>query len=91
MLEARRFVVRGRVQGVGFRYFAREYARVEGLHGWVRNRDDGAVEIAVEGDREGLRRFENRIRTGPPGARVEDVVVDDGIPTGRVEGFEIRT
>lgn len=91
MLEARRFVLRGRVQGVGFRFFADQAARVEGLHGWVTNRVDGSVEISAEGDREALDRFENRIRQGPPGARVDDVLVDTDVPTGRATGFVIRT
>lgn len=91
MLEARRFIVRGHVQGVGFRFFAQEYARIEGLHGWVRNRADGAVEVAAEGDREALWRFEGRLRQGPPGAHVDEVIVDDDVPSGRAGGFEIKT
>ena len=90
MLEARRFVLRGRVQGVGFRFFAEQAARVEGLHGWVTNRADGAVEIAAEGDREALDRFERRIRQGPPGASVDQVWVDQDVPTGRATGFSVR-
>ena len=89
MLVARRFVVSGRVQGVGFRYFAAEAAAVEGLSGWVRNRDDGAVEMAVEGDAEAVVRFERKIRRGPPAARVEDVVAEDGVPSGRPAGFRV--
>jgi acylphosphatase len=91
MLVARRFVVRGRVQGVGFRYFAAEAAGVEGLSGWVRNRDDGAVEVSVEGDAESVVRFERKIRRGPPAARVDDVLVEDGAPSGRLGGFRIET
>lgn len=90
MLEARRFVLRGCVQGVGFRFFTVEAARVEGIHGWVANRPDGAVEIVAEGDREALDRFEQRIRRGPPGARVDEVSVDADVPTGRATGFSIR-
>lgn len=83
-------MVRGRVQGVGFRYFAREYAQIEGLHGWVTNRPDGAVEVLAEGDREALGRFEGRLRKGPPAARVDDVLVIDDVPTGESRGFDIR-
>jgi acylphosphatase len=90
MLEARRFVVRGRVQGVGFRYFVREYAQIEGLHGWVTNRADGAVEVFAEGERESLRRFEMQLRKGPPAARVDDLLVVDDVPTGDTRGFAIR-
>jgi len=89
MLIARRFVVSGRVQGVGFRFFAREAAAAENLRGWVKNLPDGRVEAMVEGDRESVERFERKIRRGPASARVEDVsVTDEG--TGSVHGFEIR-
>jgi len=91
MLEARRYVVRGRVQGVGFRFFTEDAARIEGLHGWVANRPDGSIEVMAEGDREALARFERRLRTGPPGARVDDLRVDEDVPTGRATGFTIRT
>jgi acylphosphatase len=90
MRLARQFVVTGRVQGVGFRFFARDVAAREGLHGWIRNRDDGGVEISAEGEVESLDRFERRIRQGPRGARVEQVEVSDLGPTGSDTGFEIR-
>ena len=90
MLEARRFVIRGRVQGVGFRFFVQQAAGVEGLHGWVINREDGAVEVSAEGDREALRRFEHRLRQGPPAGRVDDIRIDPDVPTGRATGFVIR-
>jgi acylphosphatase len=90
VLVARRFVIKGRVQGVGFRYFAQEAAIVEGLHGWVANREDGSVEILAEGDLESIDRFEARVRRGPGGARIDDVFVDDDLPTGRATGFSIR-
>jgi acylphosphatase len=90
MLVARRFVLKGRVQGVGFRFFTKLAALVEGLHGWVENRDDGAVEVEVEGDRDGVERFEAKLRVGPPGARVDHVWVDEDVPSGRASGFTIR-
>jgi acylphosphatase len=89
MLVARRLIVRGRVQGVGFRYFAREAARVEGLRGTVRNLDDGGVEIEVEGDAEAVRRFERAVRGGPGGSRVDDVMVDESPAMGRFHDFRI--
>ena len=91
MLAARRFVIRGRVQRVGFRFFVEQAARVEGIHGWVANRKDGAVEVAAEGDRAAMMRFEARLRQGPPASRVDEVLVDDDVPTGRATGFVIRT
>ena len=90
MLVARRFVIKGRVQGVGFRYFAQEAAIAEGLHGWVANREDRSVEIFAEGDVEAVDRFEARIRRGPPGARIEDVFSDEDVATGRAMGFKIK-
>jgi len=81
--------VRGRVQGVGFRFFASERAGAEGLAGWARNRDDGAVEIEVEGDREAVDRFERLVRQGPAGSHVESVDVAGLTPQGN-NGFEIR-
>lgn len=90
MRVARRYVISGRVQGVGFRFFTEAAARREGLHGWVQNAPDGRVEIAVEGDAEAVERFERTIRHGPPAARVADVEVDILIPSDRTTGFTIR-
>jgi len=90
MRVARRFVISGRVQGVGFRFFAERAARREGLHGWVRNLPDGRVEAAVEGEVEAVDRFEGQLRHGPSGARVEDLDVEDTVPEGRYTGFSIR-
>ncbi|HKB11126.1 MAG TPA: acylphosphatase [Vicinamibacterales bacterium] len=87
MRLARRFLITGHVQGVGFRWFARETAAREGIHGWIRNLDDGRVEAQAEGDADALERFERALRHGPPGARVEDVEVDALAPTGRDTGF----
>ena len=77
MKIARRFVVSGRVQGVGFRWFTQDAARWEGAMGWVRNLSDGRVEAVIEGESEAITRVERAIRTGPRGARVEQVDVDD--------------
>jgi acylphosphatase len=90
MLTARRFVVSGRVQGVGFRYFAQEAAAVEGLSGWVRNRPDGSVEILAEGEAESLRRFERRLARGPAMARVDGVAATDEVPHGRGGPFVVK-
>lgn len=87
MRVARRFLISGRVQGVGFRWFTREVADREGLHGWVRNLPDGRVEAHAEGDADALERFEHALRHGPRGARVDDVDVDSLPPTGRDTGF----
>jgi acylphosphatase len=90
MCLGRRYVVSGRVTGVGFRYFTRDAALREGLHGWVRNLPGGGVEIVAEGEREALDRFERLVWQGPPAARVEQVDVTDVGPSGRAVGFEVR-
>ena len=90
MRVSRRYLINGRVQGVGFRFFVRTAASREGLHGWVKNLFDGRVEVAAEGDRDALDRFEHHIRRGPPSARVDNVEVLDVGATGHDTGFEIR-
>ena len=90
MIVARRYMIGGRVQGVGFRYFTEAAAAREGILGWVRNMPDGRVEVSAEGDAEALDRFERRLRHGPPHARVERVDVEEMTPTGRETGFTIK-
>ena len=63
-------VVRGRVQGVGFRWFVREAARRRNLAGWVRNLQDGGVEIAAEGPEREVGAFRSDVARGPDGASV---------------------
>jgi acylphosphatase len=90
MLVARRYVVSGQVQGVGFRWYTHDVAAREGVHGWVRNLADGSVEVVAEGDRDSVDRLEAAIRRGPPQARVAHVDAEDMPPAHRVTGFEIR-
>ena len=90
MRVSRRFVIAGRVQGVGFRWFTHDTAAREGVHGWVRNLADGRVEVVAEGDASSLDRLEAAVRRGPGSARVEQVDVEELAPTGRPAGFEIR-
>ena len=87
MLVARRILVSGRVQGVGFRWFAIERASLEGISGWVRNLPAGDVEVVAEGDAEAMDRFERALRQGPGRARVDDVETDVLAPTGRFATF----
>lgn len=72
--------VRGRVQGVGFRWFVRERARALGLTGWVRNRDDGSVEVLALGNEASLRQLRHLLGTGPSGASVSAVEDQQGEP-----------
>ncbi|MCU0611092.1 MAG: acylphosphatase [Candidatus Eisenbacteria bacterium] len=64
MVERRRIIVRGRVQGVGFRWFAFRRARSLGLAGWVRNDDDGSVQIEAQGESEALAALESQLWEG---------------------------
>jgi acylphosphatase len=90
MRLARVYLVSGRVQGVGFRWFIQEAATVEGLHGWVRNLSDGRVEIRAEGDAEALDRFEGKVYVGPRGSRVEEIDTTDVGASGHDTGFTVR-
>ena len=90
MRIARRYVISGRVQAVGFRWFTETVAAREGVHGWVWNLPDGRVEASAEGDAESVERFERAIRQGPPAARVDAVEVDAVAPSGRDTGFLMR-
>ena len=78
------------MQGVGFRYFALDAARREGVNGFVTNQDDGSVEAVAEGEAEAVERFERALRRGPSRARVERVLVDEIEPALGNSGFDIR-
>jgi acylphosphatase len=82
-------VVRGRVQGVFFRESVRRRAREAGVAGWIRNRDDGAVEAVFEGDSAAVAALVDYCRTGPAGAHVESVQADHEEPAGE-HGFAVR-
>jgi len=84
----RRVVVRGYVQGVGFRYAAARYAESYGVAGWVRNRRDGAVEAAFEGEEAAVEAMVCWCERGPPGAEVDGVDVFEEEPEG-LRRFEI--
>jgi acylphosphatase len=85
-----RFVVSGRVQGVGFRWFVRAEARPLGINGWIRNREDGAVEGEVEGREDAIDALAACLEVGPPSAIVTNVEmseISDELP--RFKYFEI--
>jgi acylphosphatase len=71
-------VIRGKVQGVGFRWFVREAARRAELAGWVRNLPDGSVALEAAGTPEGIAFLLDAVRHGPPRSRVDEVSVSDG-------------
>jgi acylphosphatase len=89
VLVGRRYIVKGRVQRVGFRFFVENAAQREGIQGYVRNQHDGSVEIVAEGDVEALERFEMAVRRGPAGARVDDVDTIEVEPSSRFAGFRV--
>lgn len=90
MIVARRFLIGGRVQGVGFRMFVEARAAAEGVHGYVQNLADGRVEALVEGDQEAVNRLELALGRGPIGARVDSFIVESVEPSRRAIGFTIR-
>ncbi|MEE2635857.1 MAG: acylphosphatase [Acidobacteriota bacterium] len=89
VIVARHYVVAGRVQGVGYRFFARAAATREGLSGFVRNRGDGHVEVEVEGEHDALTRFERVLHEGPLSGRVDQVSVTEILPGASSTGFHI--
>jgi len=82
-------LVSGRVQGVFFRDFTRQQALERGLAGWVRNLDDGRVEAVLEGERTDVESVVDRLREGPPRARVEAIDHREEAPEG-IDGFAVR-
>jgi acylphosphatase len=82
-------VIKGDVQGVGFRYFLIGRAKALGLKGWVTNRDDGAVEFVAEGSRRDLEQLERAAREGPRMARVTAVQLTWSSATGGLDRFDI--
>src|SRR5258707_12691029 len=89
--QARRFLVRGRVQGVGFRWFVEREAHILGIAGWVRNRSDGTVEVLTMGTRDQLSGLRSRLREVPRASRVDDVEESEsaavkGLSSFRIEG-----
>ena len=87
---ARRFLVRGRVQGVGFRWFAEREAHILQIAGWVRNNPDGSVEVLAMGTREQLSGMRSRLREGPRAARVDDVEESEAEPVAGLNSFQVR-
>lgn len=89
-MTARRYILRGRVQGVGFRYFAYEVAHCLGIQGWVKNLGSGEVEIHAQGSDEAMREFLTRVRSGPGLALVKDIEAKEVEPQ-TYSDFQIRT
>ena len=86
MRTIRHFVITGRVQGVGFRFYMQRKARELGVTGWVRNRRDGSVEAVIQGEPDVVESMTAWTRRGPPSAAVNAVKITDG--TGDYVTFE---
>ena len=89
-IRARRFIVRGRVQGVGFRWFVEREAHILQIAGWVRNNPDGSVEVMAMGTREQLSGLRSRLQEGPRAARVDDVEESDAGAIAGLNSFQVR-
>ena len=88
--EARRFLVRGRVQGVGFRWFVEREAHILGIAGWVRNNADSSVEVLAMGTRDQLIALKSRLQQGPRASRVDRVEESEGKPVSGLKTFRIE-
>src|ERR1700756_241837 len=89
-IQARRFLVRGRVQGVGFRWFVEREAHMLGVAGWVRNNHNGSVEVLAQGTRDQLSGLRSRLREGPRAARVDTVEESEAQPKEGASSFRIE-
>lgn len=87
---ARRLLIRGRVQGVGYRYWMVDAAEARGIRGWVRNRRDGSVEAFVQGDDADVEAIVASCRRGPPAAHVASVDVEQAPPDAALADFAHR-
>lgn len=86
----RRYIVRGRVQGVGFRWFVEKEACDIGVVGWVRNNNDGSVEVLATGTNEQLSALHRCLREGPRASRVDEVDVIEASPVEGLKSFSIE-
>jgi acylphosphatase len=91
-MPVRHYIVKGRVQGVGFRWFVHREAAAIGLRGWVRNTDAGHVEVLAAGDEEQLLELTAALKQGSRGSRVDAVVVDErpASEAATLEAFQIE-
>lgn len=88
-LQTRRYVISGRVQGVGFRWFVEREAAQIGITGWVRNCQNGDVEVMATGSRDQLRSLRQRLQEGPRASRVDQISESD-VPFLQAQSFRIE-
>ena len=82
---------KGRVQGVGFRFFVQAQAEDLGLVGWVMNMHDGSVTMELEGEQEAIDEITKRIKAGNRFIRVDSLTLEERTPLGNEDGFHIRS
>ena len=87
---ARRYLVRGRVQGVGFRWYVEREAHTLGIAGWVRNNPDSSVEVLAIGTTAQLNALQSKLRQGPRAARVDNVEEFEAQPVAGLNKFRIE-
>lgn len=85
-----KLIVRGQVQGVGFRYFTKRTAQALALTGWVRNCADGSVEAVLEGTEASVNAALEDLRRGPAGGHVGELCCEQQAYRGEFDGFEVR-
>jgi acylphosphatase len=90
MAIARKFRITGRVQGVGYRYFAIRAATACGVTGTVRNLQDGSVEVVAEGKPQAMAEFRTQLEQGPPLSRVTWIDEAELPPTGSYKRFDVE-
>jgi acylphosphatase len=89
-IQARRYLVRGRVQGVGFRWFVEREAHILQIAGWVRNNHDGSVEVLAMGTRDQLVGLRSRLQEGPRAARVDGIAESEAEAVAGLSSFQVR-
>lgn len=90
MKELRHLRIHGKVQGVGYRFFATRVARRMGLKGWIQNMRDGAVEALVEGEKKAIDEWIEELREGPRYAEVTQIDQESKDFTGRLGDFDVK-
>jgi acylphosphatase len=89
-LISQHFHIKGRVQNVGFRHFARVKAEELHISGWVRNRPDGSVELEVTGEEDTLKRYADWLKIGPPRSVVTDIIITNFAVPSQQNGFHLK-
>lgn len=89
-MEARQYTIRGRVQGVGFRWYVQRQASALKIDGWVRNCPDGSVKVWAEAPPAVLEDFQILLQKGPAGSSVQNINVETFPRSSRYRGFDIK-